>query len=125
MQKLLVVEDEAEVREFVANFFRKRDIDVITASNGKEALKLIEKQKPNLVLMDIQMPDMDGIETLRRIRKTDKSTKVIMVTGKNPQEEGALERCRNFGVSDYIHKPLEVDMLEKTVMKELGHGDRL
>lgn len=123
MPKLLIVDDEIDVREFVANFFRKRNINVITAANGKEALKLIEKQRPHLVLLDIQMPDMDGIETLKRIREADKEVKVIMVTGRNPQDEGAFEKCRCFGVLDYIHKPLEVDMLEKKVMKEFGHGD--
>ncbi|MCM8782462.1 MAG: response regulator [Candidatus Omnitrophica bacterium] len=120
MSKLLIVDDEIDVREFVANFFRKHSIDVVTASGGGEAIKLIETQRPSLILLDIKMPDMDGIETLKRIREKDKNVKIIMVTGKNPQDENAFEQCRKFGALDYIHKPLELDILEKTVMKELG-----
>ncbi len=120
MIKLLIVEDETDVREFMANFFRKRNVEVMTASSGSEALKIWQKEKPYLILLDIQMPDMDGIQTLRQIREKDKDTKVIMVTAKSPDEENALEECRRMGAMDYIHKPLELDALEKKVMKELG-----
>ena len=120
MARLLIVDDEIDVREFVANFFRKRNIDVIAASGGKEAIAIVEKAKPNLVLLDIAMPDMDGIETLKYIRQKDKDIKVIMVTGRSPEEEDAFQKCRLFGAMAYIHKPLELDALEKIVMKELG-----
>jgi len=120
MPKLLIIDDEIDVREFVASFFRKRKIETITASNGKEGITLAEKQKPNLILLDIKMPDMDGIEALRQIREKDKDVKVIMVTGKSPEDENAFNKCRQFGASDYIHKPLELDILEKTVMGIFG-----
>lgn len=119
MARLLIVDDEADVREFAANFFRKRKIEVITAASGEEALDKIEKEKPQLVLLDIKMPGLDGIQTLSQIRKKDKEIKVIMVTGKKPEEDGALERCRQCNVLDYIHKPLELDDLERIVLKEL------
>ncbi|NQU74153.1 MAG: response regulator, partial [Candidatus Omnitrophica bacterium] len=115
-----IIDDEIDVREFVASFFRKRKIDVITASNGKEAIDLVKKQRPNLILLDIKMPDMDGIEALRQIREKDKDVTVIMVTGKSPEDENAFNKCRQFGASDYIHKPLELDILEKTVMGIFG-----
>lgn len=122
MPRLLIVDDDIDVREFVANFFRKRKIDVATAASGAEAVSILEKEKPNLILLDIQMPDMDGIEALRRIREKNKIAKVIMVTGKGPEDENAFERCRQIGAIDYIHKPLELDVLERIVMKELGQG---
>jgi len=62
---------------------------------------------------------MDGIETLRRIRQKDKEIKVIMVTGKEPQEEEAFIRCRQYGALDYIHKPLKLDELERLVLEIL------
>lgn len=120
MAKLLIVDDEADVREFIAKFFRKRNIDAITASSGEEAITKLEKQKPELALLDIKMDGIDGIETLKRIKELDKNIKVIMVTGRKPEEEGLFERCRELGAINYIHKPLELDELEKIVLKELS-----
>ena len=119
MAKLLIVDDEVDVREFAANFFRKRKIEVVTAASGEEALGIFEEQQPRLVLMDIKMAGMDGIEALRRIKEKDKDARVIMVTGRKPEDEGALEACRKLGALDYVHKPLELDELEKIVLKEL------
>lgn len=121
MARLLIVDDEADVREFAANFFRKRKVEVNTASAGEEALGLIEKQKPDLVLLDIKMAGLDGVETLRRIKETDKDIKVIMVTGRKP-EESSFEKCKQLGALHYVHKPLELDELEKIVLKELFPG---
>jgi DNA-binding response OmpR family regulator len=123
MPKLLIVDDETDVREFAANFFRKRKLEVITASSGEEALSTLEKQKFDLVLMDIKMTGIDGMETLRRMREKNTNTKVIMVTGKKPEEEEAFEQCRKLGAIDYIHKPLELDELERVVMGVLKSGD--
>lgn len=119
MASLLIVDDEADVREFAANFFRKRKIEVLTASSGEESLGILEKKKPNLVLLDIKMDGIDGIETLRRIREKDKDAKVIMVTGRKPEEEEAFKQCRQLGALDYIHKPLELDELERIVLKNI------
>ena len=120
MAKLLIVDDEADVREFAANFFRKRKVEVYIASSGEEALDLVIQQQPAVVLLDIKMGGIDGIETLRRLRESNRQTKVIMVTGKKPEDDSALERCRQLGVFAYIHKPLELDELEKVVLKELA-----
>ncbi|MCM8800844.1 MAG: response regulator [Candidatus Omnitrophica bacterium] len=119
MPKILIVDDELDVREFAANFFRKRNLEVVTACDGYEALRIIEKDRPDLVLLDIRMPNLDGIETLGRIREKDKELKVIMVTGKNPEEDKSLAKCKELGVLAYIHKPLKLDELEKTVIETL------
>jgi two-component system response regulator (stage 0 sporulation protein F) len=119
MSKLLIVDDETDVREFAANFFRKRKIDCLTASGGEEALVIVEKQKPGLILLDIKMDGIDGIETLRRLKENNKDIKVIMVTGRKPEEQAAFDKCKELGALDYIHKPLELDELEKIVMKNL------
>lgn len=119
MAKLLIVDDEVDVREFAANFFRKRKIQVFTASGGNEALVLFDKERPQLTLLDINMAGIDGIETLRQIKEKDSSAKVIMVTGRKPEQDEAFRRCKDLGVLDYIHKPLELDELERIVLKEL------
>jgi len=113
--KLLIVDDEQDVRDFAANFFRKRKIDVLTASNGDEAVKTVISEQPKVVLLDIKMEGMDGIEALAKIRELNKQIKVIMVTGKNDEE--TKQKTKEMGAADYIHKPLELDELEKVVLK--------
>ena len=124
MARLLIVDDEADVREFAANFFRKRKIECITASSGEEALSLLRKQKADLVLLDIKMSGIDGRETLMRIKEQDKNIKVIMVTGRKPEEEEISEKCRQAGASAYVHKPLEMDELERIVIEELRRAKK-
>ena len=68
MKKMLVVDDEVDVCDFVKNFFSERDFQVFTALNGSEAIRIVRKDKPEIILLDIRMREMDGIEVLRRIR---------------------------------------------------------
>ena len=117
MPKLLVVDDEADIREFARNFFKRRGVDVLTASGGNEALTIIEKEKPNLVLLDVRMEEITGIEVLRKIRASNNSVKVIMVTG--VEEEETIKEARRLGVIGYVHKPLVLEELEQVVLKEL------
>jgi len=120
MSRLLIVDDELDVREFAANFFKKRKIECLTASSGEEALDIFQREKPDLVLLDIKMEGIDGIETLRRLKEKDNDVKVIMVTGRKPEDEETFDKCKKMGALDYVHKPLELDELEKTVMKGLS-----
>ena len=115
--KLLIVDDEQDVREFAANFFRKRKVEVFTASSGEEALKKVESEQPQVVLLDIKLDGMDGIEALRRIRELNKQIKVVMITGRNDEE--AKQRTAELGAYGFVHKPLELDELEKVVLKLL------
>ncbi len=120
MAKLLIVDDEEDVREFAAKFFRKRKIDVAIAPSGEDALSFFAKERVDLVLLDIKMGGIDGIETLRRLKELDKNAKVIMVSGRKPDEERSFEKCRQLGALNYIHKPLELDELERVVLRELS-----
>lgn len=113
--KLLIVDDEQDVREFAANFFRKRKIDVSTASSAEEAIKKVASEQPQIVFLDIKMAGIDGIEALRRIRELNKQIKVIMITGRDDDE--AKQKTSELGAYGFIHKPLELDELEKIVMK--------
>jgi CheY-like chemotaxis protein len=119
MQKLLIVDDELDVQEFAANFFRKRKFEVVTAGGGQQALELLEKEKPSLILLDIKMNGMDGIETLAHIRERTREIPVVMVTGKKPEEDESCKRCTDLGISGYIHKPLQLDELEGIVLSLL------
>ncbi|MGA2774969.1 MAG: response regulator [Candidatus Omnitrophota bacterium] len=119
MNRLLIVDDEEDVRDFAANFFRKRKIDVVTAENGEEALKILDKEKLELILLDINMAGLSGIEVLRQIRNKNIGVKVIMVTGTKPEEGSAFDQCTELGALDYIHKPLQLEELERVVMSLL------
>ena len=118
MPKLLIVDDEIDVREFAKKFFVKRDIDVTTASGGAEALKIIEENRPDLVLLDIQMEEINGIEVLRKLRESQNDIKVIMVTG--AEDPSIIDEANNLKIIGYIHKPLVLEELEKIVMSELN-----
>ena len=118
MPKLLIVDDEIDVREFAKNFFRKRGIDVFTASGGAEALGVISAQSPELVLLDIRMDGMSGMEALRSLRQQGSNIKVIMISG--VEDEGIVQEAQQLGVAGFIHKPLVLEELEKVVMAELS-----
>ncbi|MDP2654722.1 MAG: response regulator [Candidatus Omnitrophota bacterium] len=117
MSKLLIVDDEIDIREFAKNFFRKRHIDVFTASGGNEALEIIKTESPDLVLLDVRMEDFTGVELLRKLRQEQNQSKVIMVSG--VEDEETVSEAKSLGVLGFIHKPLILDELEKIVLKEL------
>jgi len=118
MSKLLIVDDEQDVREFAKNFFVKRNIDVRIAPGGAEALKLIDEDKPDLVLLDVRMGDMTGIEVLQELRAKGSDVKVIMVTGVEDQD--VIDEAKSLGVVNYVHKPLALDELEQIVLLQLN-----
>ena len=119
MSKLLIVDDEEDVREFAANFFRKRKVEVTTAPSGEAAVETVRNFCPDLVLLDIRMSGISGIQALEQIRMFNPTVKVIMVTGTKPEDNDALAKCQSMGVLEYIHKPLRLDELERVVMAAL------
>lgn len=119
MPKLLVVDDEGDIREFAQRFFTKRGIEVLTASNGAEALQIIEEQKPDLVLLDVLMEGMTGIEVLKELRANKNGIKAIIVTGTVIGDEKAMNEANSLGVSGFLHKPLILQELEKIVLEQL------
>jgi DNA-binding NtrC family response regulator len=115
-RKLLVVDDESDICDFVKNFFQERGYSVRTASCGDQAISDVKSDKPDLVLLDIKMKGMDGIATLKHIKEIDRNMKVIMVTAMEDQDK-MDEACR-LGACEYITKPLVLDSLEQAVEKK-------
>ena len=114
MRKILVVDDEIDICDFVKTFFEERDFKMFTALSGDEAIKILKREKPDIILLDIKMKGMDGIETLKKIRGIDKSVKVIMVSG--VEDRDRMEAARKLGASKYITKPLVLEELISTVI---------
>lgn len=114
-KKILVVDDEQGILDFFNKALNKEGYEVVTALNGLEAIKLVKEGKPDLVILDIKMPGIDGIETLKRIRWLNKKTIVIMLTAYGTLDS-AKEALR-LGAHDYITKPFKLDYI-KEVIKE-------
>lgn len=118
MAKLLIVDDETDIREFARNFFKKRGIEVLTASGGRSALDLIASDAPDLVLLDVRMEEMTGVDVLRHLRKANAQTRVIMVSG--IEDEETVNEAKALGIIGFIHKPLVLEELERIVLAELN-----
>lgn len=114
MIKLLVVEDEPNMRGFLKDFFEKQNYEVYVASNGEDALQLIKNSRPHLVFLDIGLPGMSGIDVLSRIKELDNTIKVIMVTAVHDKQK--IEEATKLGASDYVIKPFSFDYLKDVAL---------
>ncbi len=119
--RILVVDDEPEVRELLTDFLEVRGYQVMTAVSGPEALKAVEEARPSLILLDVRMPGMDGLETLQRIRAMDRAVRIVMITAAGEEEIGkeALKR----GAYDYVTKPLDLGYLELAILTGLAREE--
>lgn len=111
--KLLVVDDEPEVRQLLQEFLSGRGYDVMLAGSGQEALATLKAEKLDLVLLDVAMPEMDGVETLRRIVGLHPSVPVIMVTANT--DISVTSKLLAMGAVDYIPKPFDLEYLDQAV----------
>ncbi len=116
-KRLLVVDDEEEICDFLKSFFEDREYTVETAHSGIQALEKVRKFNPHIVLLDIQMPEMDGMKALKVIKQENPAIKVIMVTAVETQEK--IEESMRLGADNYITKPLSLEYLEKDVQEKL------
>ncbi|MFZ7126562.1 MAG: response regulator [Desulfobacterales bacterium] len=111
--KVLVIDDEEGIRLGSSRILSRMDCEVLTASRGEEALEIIERQPVSIVLLDLKMPGMDGMEVLARIRRKDESILVIVITG-FATVETAIEAMKQ-GAYDFVPKPFEPDQLRIVV----------
>jgi two-component system nitrogen regulation response regulator GlnG len=117
MEKLLLIDDEVDVQYSFRRIFDASDIELHTASSGEEGLRLIPKVKPDLVLSDIRMAGLNGLETLRRIRQLDPQLPVILMTAYGTTQT-AIEAMK-LGAYDYLLKPFDVPRLKQLVANAL------
>ncbi|MFL5242217.1 MAG: sigma-54-dependent transcriptional regulator [Gemmataceae bacterium] len=113
MPTLLVVDDEPAILHAFRRAFQGPTLDLLTAESATEGLALAEKRHPDVVILDIQLPDMNGLEALRRLRALDARALVIFVTGKSTTET-AIEAMKS-GAFEYLLKPLELKQLRQVV----------
>jgi DNA-binding response OmpR family regulator len=104
-RKILVVDDTRNVQVLLSDFLGSQDFEVLTASDGREALEIVRASNPDLILLDIMMPNMDGYQFIGHLRR-ESSIPVIMITAK--QEEADIIRGFDLGADDYITKPFRL-----------------
>src|ERR1043166_8392521 len=117
MSKLLLIDDEVDVQYSFQRIFDSPEIELATASSGEEGLKLIPKFKPDLVIMDVRMGGITGLETLRRIRQMDSRLLVILMTAYGTAQT-AIEAMK-LGAYDYLLKPFDVPRLREIIANAL------
>lgn len=119
IKRVLIIDDEAVVRKGISRALKGKGIRAASASTGLQALKIMEGQIFDLVLLDIKLPDIDGIEVLKKIRAHYPNTPVIMITG-YPSIDTAVE-CIKLGALDYMVKPFRLDELDASLEKTINN----
>lgn len=116
-QKILVVDDEENMLLLLNRVLSKEDYQIIGAGSGREGLKLLQGQSFNLALIDQNMPELDGIDLLRKIREVDRDLPVILITAFPSWEKE--QQAKDLGCLEYLQKPLNIKLLKDTVKKHI------
>ena len=111
--KILVVDDQPGVRRLLQEVLRSAGYQVETASSGFEALSMLPQVTPDLILLDMKMPGMDGLETLRIIRETDQNVRVIVMTAYGELE--ILSKAHHMGIVGNFIKPFDIEELKSLI----------
>ena len=117
MGRILVVDDEVEACNVLEEFLSSKGHEVYTALDGPTALKEVQKVKPHMVLLDMIMPGMGGVDVLKEVKRLDPHISVVMVTVVADQEQA--KKTLELGAFDYITKPVDLKYLENVVMVKL------
>lgn len=115
--KILVCEDEKEVRELLKDILERKECEVYIAEDGKEAVDKTRELKPDLILLDIRMPKLNGLEAAKEIREFDKKVKIIFITGFQSLE--ITKEAAKYDIFDYINKPTSTQNLLETIQNAL------
>ena len=116
-RRVLVVDDESEFRALLAEYLQGKGFEVVQAGGGEEALRRFPEFRPHIVLLDIMMPGLSGVETLRRIKDVARETAVIMVSGIEDVE--TARRTLALGAADYVAKPVDFQYLDSVLQVHL------
>ena len=118
MKKLLIVDDEAGIVEEVKSFFEEEGYEVHTADTGKEGIEALERHRPDLILEDMKLPDMSGLNVLRICKSDYPNTKVIVNTGYVDQV--MIDEAEKLGRDSFLQKPFDLELLRNEIDRLLG-----
>lgn len=118
--KVLIIEDNSLILELVVNLLEKIGLEVITAVTAENGIELAKSESPDLILMDIGLPDMDGLTATRIIKEDTKTNKIPVVAMSSHAMKGDEEKAIEAGCTDYITKPLDTKEFTKYVEKMIS-----
>ncbi len=120
MKKILVIDDEKPTLDMFRLLLSAHGYDVLTAENGREGIEVFERERPPLIITDIKMPGMDGIEVLRIIKRSNPKAEVIVITGHGDMDLAI--KALNLDATDFINKPIQRRYLEQALKRA---GERI
>ncbi len=121
-RKILAVDDEPDLRATLADLLRGDGYTVIEASGGVEGLEALAAERPALMLLDLRMPGLDGLEVLKQARLLDKAVPIIMLTSE--RDLGVAQRILELGATEYVTKPFDAEYLRAEVTRLIDDGPK-
>ena len=123
MAKILVIDDDTTIQLVFSQFLTGLGYEIMQAENGKEGMSIIQETRPDLVITDIMMPEMDGLEILMQLRSTHDSVPVIAISGgMRALPVNFLQQAKLFGARYVFEKPVPLDVLRNAVTELLGEA---
>jgi CheY-like chemotaxis protein len=119
MVKILVIDDEPSIRSLLDTLLRRKGYDVVLADSGRKGLELFRREHPDVIVLDLKMPEMDGLTVLRQIHSLDPKKPVIILTGAGNTE--AEQQVRALGVTEYIEKEFSLHLLGDSLKRLLNN----
>ncbi|MBU0502271.1 MAG: response regulator [bacterium] len=118
-RKILIIDDEPDMVEMISMRLKAFNYETISAGNGEEGIKIANQQKPDLILLDLMMPVMDGYETCKQLKEDDKTKKIPIIILTAVGKADSVSRSMEIGAVDYISKPFEPKTLMEKIRKVL------
>ncbi|MCH1626202.1 response regulator [Ferdinandcohnia quinoae] len=116
-EKILIVDDQYGIRILLNEVFQKEGYKTFQAANGVQAIDIVNKHSPDLVLLDMKIPGMDGIEILKRLKKIDKNIQVIIMTAYG--ELDMIQEAKELGAITHFAKPFDIDEIREAVRSHI------
>ena len=116
--RILIIDDEPQIGEFLGEFLISKDYEVFYADNGEDGLLFVKKTRPHIILLDLRMPDMSGLEVLKKLDVIDPTIAVIMITAHDEEDLG--REALSAGASDFITKPIDFEYLGTSLLLKLS-----
>jgi len=116
--RILIVDDEPQIGEFLGEYLIEKGYETFFTDQGEEALEYVKRARPHILLLDVRMAGMDGMEVLRRAREIDPNLGVIMITALQEEELG--RKALKLGAADFITKPVDFEYLDTSLLLKLS-----
>ncbi len=118
MIKILILDDEKGLCDQLKKYFRKRGYTVFAVTNGKEALSVLKKESPQILVLDIRMDGISGLDVLKKAKEDNPKAKAVMITGLD--DEATKKQATQLGSDEYLTKPFSYDVLERLVIHKVN-----